>query len=285
MKHSILLTFSLLLFTSPAASVQPVELMPFTFAGRIVDYAHVAYDSDTAVEVRVKTQDGVLLAKTKTQSYQNSAFNYVVNVPMSSQVISGHVTNGTSVVFEFVELDTNGDVERIYNGIVTEGDAKIGNPGDYRKVNLILASDADGDGVADEYVESLEYLMWENGIENYDPNADYDGDGQSNYAEYIAGSNPFDKTDTFSFRAMAIREGIEGYVALRVCVEEGRTYTVSTSGRLGKDVSEWTKDTFSVGDPSAALQNRITTGGSESGYRTIYVRKDGDSRFWKISVE
>jgi len=272
----VLCPLSLLL----AATIQPVELPPFTFAGRIVDYAHVAYGSEAIVEVRVKAKDGTLLAKTKTATLGNTAYNYALDVPLASQAIEGHVSVGDAVVFEFVDPDG-----RVYAGLVSEGDATVGRPGDVKKVNVILASDANGDGVADEYVETLEYLMWKHGIETYDANADYDKDGQSNYAEYVAGTNPFDKTDRFSVREMATKQDIDGYLALKVLVSQGRTYTVSTSGRIGKDVTDWVKTEFAVNDPTAVLQGRLSTGPSEVGYRVIYVKKDGASRFWRMEVE
>ena len=280
MKHTLLFTFSLFLFTSPAATVvqQPLELPPFTFAGRIVDYAHVAYDADTIVEVRVKAKDGTLLGKTTTATYGNTAFNYSVDIPIATQAIARRVKTGDRVDFEFVDPDG-----RIYSGLVTEGDATIGKIGDYRKVNVILASDADGDGVADEYVETLAYEMWKNGIETYDPNADYDGDGQSNRDEYIAGTSPFDATDKFSVYEMATKDGFEDYLSFKVLVSQGRTYTVSTTDKL--DATEWTTGTFSVADPSADLQTRLSTGVTEMGYRIIFVKKDGATRFWKLQVE
>jgi len=275
-----LISYLLSPVAATAATVQPVEMPPFTFAGRIVDYAHVAFDSETAVEVRVKAKDGTLLAKTKTATNGNTAFNYIVDVPVSSQAVSRHVQAGDAVTFEFVDPDGI-----LYLGLVAQGNATIGRPGEHRKVDVILASDKNGDGVADEYVETLEYLMWLNGIETYDAKADYDGDGASNYAEYVAGTNPFDKTDRFSVREMAAKKGYEDYVALKVLVNQGRTYTVSTTGKLEKDVTEWTKAEFSVNDPTAALQERVSTGPSEVGYRVIYVKKEGANRFWKLNVE
>jgi len=280
MKNWFNLSFVLCPLSLLFAALPPVEMPPFVFAGRIVDYAHVAFDAETVVEVRVKAKDGTLLAKTTTATGGLSAYNYALNVPLASQAIEGHVKTGDAVVFEFVDPDG-----RVYAGLVSEGDATVGRPGDVKKVNVILASDANGDGVADEYVETLEYLMWKYGIETYDANADYDQDGQSNYAEYVAGTNPFDKTDRFSVREMATAQDIDGYLALKVLVSQGRTYTVATSGRLGKDVTDWVKAEFAVNDPTSALQGRLSTGPSEVGYRVIYVKKDGASRFWRLEVE
>jgi len=280
MKYLIaLFTIHCSLFAVSAAQ-QPMELLLFAFAGRIVDYAHVAYDADTVVEIRIKAKDGTVLAKTKTRTGGSSAYNYAIWVPLASQAIAGHVAVGDEVVFEFVDPDG-----RIYTGLVPAAHAKIGNPGDKARVDVILASDENHDGVADEYVETLEYLMWVNGIDEYDANADYDGDGQSNYAEYVAGSNPFDKTDTFSVREMALEKGLDGYVAIRVFVSQGRSYTVKATPSLdGKEV-DWKPTDFAVADPTAALQGRISTGPSEVGYRTIFVKKEGARRFWRVHVE
>lgn len=264
-----------------AAAIQPVALPPFTFVGRITDYAHIAYDAEASVEVRAKTSDGTLLAKTTTATGGNSSFNYRLDIPLASRELDGHLKTGESVVFEFV--DPGG---KIYSGLVSGADSTLGAPGDYRRVDVILATDANHDGVADEYVEALAYLMWVNGIAEYDPKADSDGDGVSNFDEYIAGTNPFDPTDRFSVREMAIDKGADGYVAFRFLVNQGRVYSVVTSERLEAPEVEWVEAPFSVSDPAEALQMRLSTGAAETGYRTVFLKKGEDpSRFWKMKVE
>jgi len=283
MKNVVALAVAICSVFTLVAALPPVELLPFTFAGRIVDYVHVAYDAETSVEVRVKTKDGTLLAKTTTATGGLAAYNYVLTVPIASQVAAGYVKVGDEVVFEFVESTEYGP--KVYKGLVTSEEATIGAPGQSARVDVILATDANGDGVSDEYVETLEYMMWLNGIETYDANADYDHDGRTNYEEYVAGTNPFDATDSFSVRQMAEETGFYNYVAMKVLVSQGRTYTVSTTTALGEDVTNWARTEFSVNDPSARLQGRLSTGASETGYRIIYVKKEGDRRFWKIDVE
>ena len=263
-----------------AAVIQPVELLPFAFFGRIVDYAHIAYRDDLTVEIRVKAQDGTLLAKTTTRTLGQTAYNYAVWIPLASQLIAGHVQVGDTVVFEFVDPEG-----RVYSGLVPVADAKIGNPGERSRVDVILASDANHDGIADEYVETLEYMMWLKGIEKFEPGADYDQDGQSNYQEYVSGTNPFDGTDKFSVREMAIENGFDDYVAIKVLVNQGRDYTIETTAHLEPELVEWVKTGFSVADPAAALRERISTGQSETGYRTIFLKKDGPQRFWRLKVE
>lgn len=279
-RMALFMILSLAALSGRAAVVQPVELLPFAFAGRIVDYAHIVYRDDLVVEVRVKAKDGTLLAKTTTRMIDGTAYNYAVTIPLASQAIAGHVKVGDTVVFEFVDPEG-----RVFTGLVPADNAKIGNPGERARVDVILASDANGDGVADEYVESLEYMMWLKGIASYDANADDDKDGQTNYQEYVAGTNPFDPTDRFSVREMAVENGMEGYIAFRILVNQGRDYVVETTASLDAKSVEWMKTQFSVADPAAALQGKIVTGPYETGYRTIYVKKDGPQRFWKLKVE
>ena len=261
------------------AAQLPVSIVPFTFAGRITDYAHIAYDADAAVEVRLKNAAGDLLAKTTTQTSGVTCYNYVLPVPVSTQKMKGYATVGEKVTFEFVD-----PYGKVYAGLVAEADAVIGNPGVVKRLDVVLATDADGDGVADEYLESIEYWMWLNGIEGpYDAKADYDGDGHSNYEEYVAGTNPCDPADKFSIRQMALEMGLSDYVRLRIPVTQGRSYTVEETARL--ETPEWRQTSFTEDAEKAPAETHLNTGASEVGYRTIFVKKDGPQHFYKVTVE
>lgn len=279
MKNLILLLCACCLSSAPFAASLPTAVPPFTFAGRITDYAHIAYDADSVVEIRLKNEAGELLAKTTTKTSGVTSYNYVLPVPVTTQAMQGYALVGQKVVFEFVD-----PYGRIYTGLVSDANAVIGNPGTVRNLDVILATDADKDGVADEYVESIEYWMWLNNIEGpYDPNADYDGDGHSNYQEYVAGTNPCDKLDKFSVRQMALEQGIEGYIRLRVPVTQGRSYSVVDSPTL--ENPNWKQTTFTQDVEKEPSETHINTGASEVGYRTIFVKKDGNQHFYKVKVE
>lgn len=281
-KHELFMTlvaaFVVLPLVAAVKTQTPLALAPFTFAGRIVDYAHVAYDADASVEVRIKNAAGTLLAKTTTATSGATVYNYVIDVPVSSTALAGHATAGEAITFEFV--DPSGVV---YAGLAATTNATVGLPGALKRLDVVLATDSNNDGVADEYEDSIAYLMWINGIESYDATADYDGDGQSNYAEYIAGTNPFDKADCFSIRQMAMDEGIDDFIALRVPVSSGRSYTVAATTELNP--AAWRPVSFTL-DPSVTPSTtHLNTGANETGYRTIFVPKEGARRFFKVNVE
>lgn len=264
--------------SAPAAQL-PVSIVPFTFAGRIADYAHIAYDADLSVEIRLKNAAGDLLAKTSTRTSGVTSYNYVLAVPVTTVPMKGYATVGEAVTFEFVD-----PYGKLYSGLVAAGDAVIGNPGVVKRLDVVLATDADKDGVADEYLEAIEYWMLLNGIEGpYDPAADYDGDGQTNYQEYVAGTNPCDKLDRFSVRQMALEEGLDGYIRLRVPVTQGRSYSLVHTP--GLEQPQWQPMAFAEEAGKDPDVTHINTGSSEVGYRTIFVKKDGPQHFYKVKVE
>lgn len=263
-----------------ASTTTSVAIAPFTFAGRIVDYMHVAYDADASVEIRLKSADGTLLAKTTTATSGSTVYNYVLYVPVATAQTSRYACVGDSVTFEFVDPSGN-----VYTGLVASVDAVIGNPGAVKRLDVVLATDEDGDGIADEYMEYVEYLMWKAGKEGpYDPKDDSDGDGVSNDAEYLAGTNPYDATDRFTIQEMAIESGKDGYVAIRIPVKEGRVYSILHASSLAGAV--WEKALFTEDADAEPSKTFITTGATETGYRTIFVKKSDEAQhFYKVQVE
>jgi len=269
-----------LLSLSAISGLQPVELLPFTFYGRIVNYAHIAYGKDTSVEVRLKDANGKLIAKTTTATGGETAYNYVLDVPLSSKTVAGHAHAGDTMTFEFVD-----PVGKIYYGLVASGDAVIGLSGEKRNVDVILATDADGNGIADEYEQALVYMMAVKGIEEYQPLADWDGDGMNNYQEYIAGTNPLDATDYLKITEMAAAAGYDDYLAITFLAAEGRTYMFDAGVRKEVEITDWTDARFAVGDPGAIMSRAVTTEPGASGPMTVFVKKNGENRYWRLKVK
>ena len=82
--------------------------------------------------------------------------------------------------------------------------------------------DSDGDGIPDWWEK-----LYFNDSRVADPLADMDGDGHSNSAEFIAGSNPLDANSVFRIAGMqAVRQTNGTTVTLRWVSFEGSTYSI-----------------------------------------------------------
>jgi len=272
----------------------PLPLPPFTFVGRVTDYDHVAYDGDQLAEVRAYTVDGkgarTLIAKSSTFSSTASAYNFRLDIPVATAASEGFVAPQTKIVLEFVD-----DEGRIFNGVVPEDDAIVGEPGGSKKIFTMLAEDADQNGIADEkewyyYNYALAMNIW---LTEFDADADYDGDGQSNRDEYIAGTNPFIAADVFNVRTLNVDfwpkdDGgtqLYDWVKVGFFANNGRCYTLVTSPSLD-DGNQWTLGIFKYQPfESEPSYSRLLTDGEEAGWRWFYIPKDVSRRFWRIEVE
>ena len=100
----------------------------------------------------------------------------------------------------------------------------------------LTAGDADGDGLPDAW-ESL-YAEGKNGhaglsVSSNDAAADNDGDGRSNWEEYVAGTDPLDEESVFSVRTVGFSDGTMAVTAGPGAT--GRRYTLKRTSALGGD--------------------------------------------------
>jgi len=121
----------------------------------------------------------------------------------------------------------------------------------------------------------------------YDPFADYDGDGASNYLEYRAGTNPFDKSDRLKILAFA-RE--ISHDAITFEYVGGVVYGVSTSPSLEPAKMSWTEreiTTQAIDGPGGAKRIMPKADVSEVGRETFYLlpTEKADSMFYKLEVK
>ena len=87
--------------------------------------------------------------------------------------------------------------------------------------------DSDGDGLPDWWEK-----LYFNDPRAANPLADADGDGQSNYAEFIAGSNPTDANSVFKVLALQATLQTNGtHVVIRWASFEGMTYSIWSATR------------------------------------------------------
>ncbi|MDP1580669.1 MAG: hypothetical protein Q8M02_10340 [Candidatus Didemnitutus sp.] len=114
----------------------------------------------------------------------------------------------------------------------------VGSPGERVRLDLTLGIDSDGDGIPDAWEQSQLFAAgimpgpngWD--LSQIDRNGDFDGDGVSNWAEYIAGTFATDPTDYLSLR---IVEKSSAVVRLRFFSIFGKVYSLEAS----TDLQNW----------------------------------------------
>ena len=171
-------------------------------------------------------------------------------------------------------------------GINAQGtDWAVGLPSGKLRLDLTIGIDSDGDGLPDSWEEDVANSLGLESIEDVNPNDDSDGDGVSNYIEYIAGTYAFDKDDKFGLKVVkVITSGTapdETHVAhLKFLTIPGRTYRIA----------EWTGTgtpsprQFSFATDGSGLRSSLLA--SEVENLDVYVPMiDGESRFFVLSVE
>ena len=221
----------LLPFAVEAASVMPygTYLVKGAFKD---DYNFVLRDFGTA-SVRLKRPgaDGAVIAESTITAPNAEGFNFVLRIPVASQSAASACVVGETLDCVFVTPEGSLEVPNalkvdtpIHVGIfsINYTDVKsFTNPKDGSVVEIPVA-----------YVEEAQAFLDELGEgKTYDPWADYDGDGVSNYGEYLAGTHPFDASDRLRITAFSPKDG---KLSLKFEHVGGHVYAVSSTDTLAQ---------------------------------------------------
>ena len=174
----------------------------------------------------------------------------------------------TGSVFNLVVVRGN----RIYRPIEAAMPLTVGAPADRKRLDLTLGVDLDGDGLPDAWEEAQLHQAGEkpgaNGWElsKVDRDGDYDGDGISNWNEYLAGTYALDAT---SMLDLEIVEKLGDSVRLEFYSFYGRQYRLETS----TDLKAWVAVPFAVALPTdeVASPEQSSLTATTTGPTSIYV--------------
>ena len=286
--------FAMFAACAAAALAEPsVSLPPFTITGRVVNYDRqsVSEVNSGNAEIRAYKSDGTLVARSRIATDDNYTENYRLVVPLSSASNACAACVGEKLSFQVQQQDVVYSAQDLFTV-----DASVA-PGGVARMDVVAAADSNGDGVADEYVrlveEQMAYYRWSDPDRygslpsSYDKDADWDGDGISNYKEYIAGTNPFDEKD--AFRILSFRQAeVGGKWELKFFAHRDRAYTVDRTNAIGDGGSPFARGPVSDGDATAAEKEVVHVPAADAGVRTVFVvpeREGAASQFFRVNVQ
>lgn len=254
------------------AAAPMLPLPPYVCVGRIVNYEQLNVAMlDAFATISVHKRDGTLLARSAVAAMEDSASNYRLLIPMASTPSPGAATYGEEL---WATVTYAG---KTYTSLAGFTLTEAGRPGEIHVHDLTLCEDENQNGVADEYERIIGQLMAAEGVEGiYDPKADTDGDGVSNYDEYVAGTNPLDPADRFAITGFAPHPEDPSLLCLTFLTARAKTYQLRAADTLPAGEGEWADAEFRERPDASPVLAYSTGAGTPSPIeKTIYVSKEG----------
>ena len=276
--HAPLILLLSLLSSLTALAFPPAPY--YTLFGMVRDQVGQTLTSEGAEVVLLK--EGVEIGRTPITANRIDQ-SYELNVRMD-QTRSGTALYSDKAVsvgglFSLV-VEMNGST---FYPIEVSGTLEAGNGGERTRLDLTLGEDSDGDGLPDVWEQWQLYQAgqypaadgsWD--LSQISANGDFDGDGQSDGFEYIAGTFAGDATEVFG---LEIKEKLAGNVRLEFYAITGKTYTIERSS----DMLEWTRVNFAT----ESAQNTPAAGHVAAGVGQVpvFLAPASDAKeFYRLSV-
>ena len=250
--------------------------------GTLKDWQNKVLTSSAAVTIQAVSTNGTVIASTKVADPSADGYNFLLQIPLSSKATESTAAVGDKLNCVLVQesglslaveqLDV-GDANTVSNVCLAFVNMK-----DYTKDGTTVK-------VAQEYVDTIAVWMEVLGYEgDYDPFADYDNDGVSNYGEYCAGTNPFDASDKLAITAYAAPQSAPHAISFEYV--GGHVYGVATT--LSLTNPKWAAQPVKKSETDAEQAQVMPSADEEDvGMTTIYVvpAEGATSQFFKLEAK
>ena len=272
---------ALLPIAAGAAPVMPygTYLVKGAFKG---DYNTVLRDFGEA-KVRAQRADGTVIAESTVRSADSEGVNFVLSIPVASASTAKSCKVGETL--DCVLTTPQGTLD-VPNSLKVDTPVRMGsvtfnctevkgyvNPKDGTTVEIPTA-----------YIDEVQaWLDIERNGEAYDPWADYDNDGISNYGEFLAGTIPFDDSDYLRVKSFGMKNG---KFALKFEHVGGHVYAVSSANTLAKPA--WAQRRVRKNADGSELEQVLADGGEGAvGETEIFITPVGGatSEFFRLEAK
>lgn len=294
MKPNHFIASFLFLLISSAAPLHAFPPAPFkTLHGMVRDEYGKALKVDGATVVFSKDGNQVLQVPIQASTLLDQNYQIRLRMDMQRAGTIKYKNLAQNPGQQFTLAVRVNDV--VYHPIEMSTPPTVGKPGDRVRLNLTLGTDSDGDGIPDAWEISQLYAAGIMPDENdwrfdlLDRNGDFDGDGISNYAEYIAGTYATDSNDYLSLKLV---EKQPASVRLSFYSIIGKTYSLEASTDLKNwvPVSHYTTnpeppEPAEDGDPFVAPASQLGYEATDTHPVVIFSDLQGDSQtFYRLHV-
>ena len=252
--------------------------------GTLKDWQNKVLTSSAAVTIQAVSTNGNVIASTKVADPTAEGYNFLLQIPLSSTATDATAAVGDTLNCVLVQ---NSGLSLAVDPI------PVGDANDVSTVCLALVNTksytstngTDTVSIAQEYIDAIAPWMEESKIDGeYDPFADYDNDGAPNYAEYRAGTNPFDPSDKLAITAYSASQSAPHAITFEYA--GGRVYGLSTT--LSLTNPQWATQPVRKTETGAEHEQVMFSADEEDAdVTTIYVvpAEGAKSQFFKLEAK
>lgn len=252
-----------LLFVSTATTLCAFPPAPYhTVFGMVRDETGRVINIDGAAVVFYRNGVEVMrqtISNAESRPDQNYQFRLRMDQQRAGTRTYSSLANSTGATFSLAILIN--DVPHYPIGV--SAPLTVGPPGERVRVDLTLGIDTDGDGIPDAWEQSQLYAAgispgpngWD--LSLLDRNGDFDGDGRSNWEEYIAGTFATDPTD---YLELQITAKFPASVRLTLFAIHGKIYSLESS----TDLQNWIPVPLYLSNPAPHSDNADAGAGEQT---------------------